>query len=134
VIVAERGEPGVRYVLGSENLEWSLVHRTISELCNLHGPHLTANHTMSYLIAVASEVYAAALDREPSVTRDQAAMVGRFYWYRHAPAAQLGYAPRPARQALAEATAWLLASPHLRSIAGAIRPSRELRRARNAVA
>ena len=40
-------------------------------------------------------------------------MVGRYYWYSHERAAALGYAPRPAREALAEAIAWLLSTPHI---------------------
>ena len=41
-------------------------------------------------------------------------MVGRFYWYSHARAAtELGYRPRPAREALAESVAFLVRSPHI---------------------
>jgi dihydroflavonol-4-reductase len=40
-------------------------------------------------------------------------MVGRYYWYDHARASSLGYHPRPARQALADAIAWLMKSGHI---------------------
>src|SRR5882724_154817 len=40
ILLAESGRPGWRYVLGSENLEWSAVHRAISELCGIPGPNL----------------------------------------------------------------------------------------------
>lgn len=113
-LAAERGTPGERYLLGAENLEWSLFHRWISELAGVPGPRVHVGCTQSYLTGAALELWAAFTRRPPSSTREQAKTVGRFYWYRHDKAArELGYAPRPGRQALAAAVAWLLASPHL---------------------
>jgi dihydroflavonol-4-reductase len=62
---------------------------------------------------VAYEVLAKLTGETPPTTRAQARMVGRFYWYSHDRAARFGFVPRPARQALAEALAWLVASPHV---------------------
>jgi dihydroflavonol-4-reductase len=62
-------------------------------------------------------------------------MVGRYYWYSYARAAALGYSPRPARRALAEALAWLSASPHVaRETRAAMRLSREVHDARRSLA
>jgi dihydroflavonol-4-reductase len=114
VLAAERGKPGERYVLGSENLEWPAIHRTISELCSVPGPHFYANHTSSYLAATAQEILSWLIHTKPLTTRTQAKMVGRYYWYSHdCAAAELGYKPRSARQALAQAIAWLVESPHI---------------------
>lgn len=112
-LAAERGSPGERYVLGAENWEWSLIHRTIAELCGLPAPRVMANHTSAYLAATAMEVMARLTGKPPASTRVQARTVGRFYWYSHDKIAALGYSPRPARQALAEAIAWLVTSPHI---------------------
>ena len=112
-LVAERGESGASYLLGSENWEWWRIHRTISQLCGIPGPLLTATHTSASLVAVAAELSAQLTGRTPSVTRAQARMVGRYYWYDHARASSLGYHPRPARQALADAIAWLMKSGHI---------------------
>ena len=132
VLAAKVGIPGERYVLGADNLEWSDVHRMISELCGMPGPHFTANHTVSFLAAAAQEVAARLTGRSPRVTRLQSKMVGRYYWYRYDRAAALGYAPQPSRRALAEAVAWLVASPHVsRGLRTAIRLSREVYEARN---
>jgi dihydroflavonol-4-reductase len=62
VLVAERGQPGERYTVGSENWEWSLIHRTISELCGVPGPYLMATHTSAYLAATAMELMAPRLN------------------------------------------------------------------------
>jgi dihydroflavonol-4-reductase len=130
VIAALHGKPGERYILGSENLEWSLIHRIISELCNVPGPSMYADTTLSYLASSAMEWLARIDKGQPDVTRAEAETIGRFYWYRHDRAGMLGYKPMPARRAIAEATAWLLKSDHLEpSLARVIRPTRELRTA-----
>jgi len=114
VLAASRGKPGMRYVLGSENLEWPQIHRLISEISGVAGPMLQANHTSAFLAATAQELFSWATRTRPLSTRTQAAMVGRYYWYAHDRAAsELGYAPRPARAALAGAIAWLARSEHL---------------------
>lgn len=118
VLLAESGRPGERYVLGGENLGWRQVHELIAELAAVGAPGWTATHTAAYLGATAEELRARFERRPPLVTREQAGMIGRWYWYAHDRAAALGYAPRPARDALARAVAWLAASDHV---------SRELR-------
>jgi len=117
-LAATRGTPSERYLIGSENLEWCTVHALVADLAGLDPPRIELNHGLSYLAATAEEVRARAEDRAPFITREQARMVGRYYWYSHAKAQRIGYAPRPARRALAEAIAWLAASSHV---------SRELR-------
>jgi dihydroflavonol-4-reductase len=114
VFAAEKGRRNERYLLGSENMEWSLIHRTVAELCGVPGPQFYANHTASYLAATAHELWAQFTKARPLTSREQAKMVGRFYWYSHAKAkAELGYDPRPARRALAEAIAGLVSGPHV---------------------
>lgn len=131
VLAAEAGTPGTRYVLGSENLEWLAIHRILSELCGVPGPTVYTNHTGAYIAAAAEELIAWVRRRPPNTTRVQAKMVGRYYWYRHDRSAALGFTPRPARQALAEAVAWLAASPHVsRRLRTTLKLSREVYRAR----
>jgi dihydroflavonol-4-reductase len=108
ILAAKRGKAGCRYVLGSENLTWQQVHGLISNLTGTFGPSLILNHTASYLAAAAAEASARLTGTRPVVTRDEAKMCGRFYWYSHKRIAALGYAPVSARRALAEAVAWLL--------------------------
>jgi dihydroflavonol-4-reductase len=114
VLAATRGRPGARYVIGSENLEWPAIHEIISDLCGVPGPHFQANHTSSFLAATAQELVSWLTQTRPLTSREQAKMVGRFYWYSHALAtSELGFKPRPARQALAEAIGWLLRSSQI---------------------
>ncbi len=113
LLAARRGRPGASYILGGENLHWVELHRLIAELLGLPGPALQATRFSSYLAAAGWELYAGLTGRRPPVTRDEARMVGRFYWFSHDLAATLGYRPTGARAALAVALSWLVASPHV---------------------
>jgi dihydroflavonol-4-reductase len=120
ILAAQRGRPGGSYILGAENLEWRQVHGIIADLAGLPAPLLTATRVSSYLAASGWELYALLTGTRPAVTRHEARMVGRYYWYDHSAAHALGYRPRPARLALAEAVSWLIASRH---VSGAVRRS-----------
>lgn len=112
-LAARRGEPGGQYILGSENLEWRELHAVVADLAGVEPPQMMSSHGLAYLAATYEEVRAGIGGRPPLGTREQAAMAGRYYWYRHAAAERLGYRPRPARDALAEAISWLAASRHV---------------------
>lgn len=113
LIAAQTGLAGERYVLGSENLEWSAIHRMISELCGISGPNWQANHTVSYVASGLAEVAATLTGKTPLTTRAQAQMIGRYYWYDHSKIAALGYQPQLARRAMAQAISWLVCSEHI---------------------
>lgn len=113
VLIAKKGLPGSCYLLGADNLNWEAVHRTIAELCGVSGPLFRANHTGSYLAALTHEISSFITGERPLVSRAQAKMVGRYYWYSSGRAGELGYAPRSSHHALIEAIAWLCASCHV---------------------
>ncbi len=131
VLLAVQGEPGARYVLGGENLSWRDIHALIADLTGVPPPRAVASAVTCYGLAVAEETRARLTGKPPLATRSQARMVGRYYWYSHARAAALGYRARPARQALAEAVAWLSPGPHVsRESRVAMRLGREVHAAR----
>ena len=113
VVIAEKGERGERYLVGSENMTWADIHQSIADLCGTRGPTLTATLTAAYLAASAMELAARWTKKPPASTRSEAKALGRYYWYRIDRAKALGYRPRSSRQALAQAIAWLLDSPHV---------------------
>jgi dihydroflavonol-4-reductase len=131
LLLAGHGQPGARYVLGGENLTWRQIHTLVADLTGVPRPAAEASAVGCYALAVVEEARARLTGRPPLATRAQARMVGRYYWYSHDRAAALGYQARPARQALAEAVAWLSASPHVsRESRMAMRLSREVHAAR----
>jgi dihydroflavonol-4-reductase len=113
VVLAKCGSPGESYLLGSENLTWQQIHTRIADLTGIRQPIFELNHTTAYLASTAEELRARLEGRAPLSTREQATMVGRYYWYSHLKAAQIGYAPCAAQDALIEAISWLVASPHV---------------------
>jgi dihydroflavonol-4-reductase len=113
LLIAEHGTAGQSYLLGSENLTWRQIHGMIAELAGVAPPRLELNHASAFLAATAEEIRAALAGLSALSTREQAAMVGRHYWYSHAKAAAMGYAPCSARDALIETISWLAASPHI---------------------
>jgi dihydroflavonol-4-reductase len=112
-LIAEHGAAGKSYLLGSANLTWQQIHSAIAELAGVAPPRLELNQTLAFLAASGQELSSAMRGRTPLSTREQAAMVGRYYWYSHAKAAGLGYAPVSAHAALIETISWLAASPHI---------------------
>ena len=56
VLVAERGTPGERYLLGGENVSWRLLHTLLAELAGVPGPFAEVSTTMAVLAAAASEL------------------------------------------------------------------------------
>jgi dihydroflavonol-4-reductase len=127
ILIAEYGSRGESYLLGAENLSWQQIHSSIAALTGTAPPNLALNRTLTFLAATAEELRAAIAHRPPHSTREQAAMVGRYYWYTHAKAASLGYAPASARTALAEAISWLAASAHCpREIRSGMRLAKEI--------
>lgn len=113
VILAERGEAGASYLLGSENLGWPDIHAMIGVLTGVGGPYLTLGRQGAALIARGGEALALLTGGQPASSTEQANMLGRYYWYSSERAAALGFAPKPAATALIEAVSWLAASKHI---------------------
>ncbi|GAA1027992.1 MULTISPECIES: NAD-dependent epimerase/dehydratase family protein [Amycolatopsis] len=113
VLLAEKGTPGERYLVGGENVTWQHFHELLSELTGGTGPRTFATHTSAYLAASALELAAKLTETTPLMTRAEAATMGQYYWYSSDKLARLGYQPRSARRALVEALGWLSTSPHV---------------------
>ena len=123
IIAAEKGVRGEKYILGSENLEWSEVHSIISELSGLPGPYVTAYYTSAFLASAFHELISTFTGEAPSSSRDQAKMVGHYYWYNHNKIRKLGFSPKSAKAALTAVVSWLAGSEH---IPASIRATMEL--------
>jgi dihydroflavonol-4-reductase len=108
-------------------MRWVEIHQTIADLCGVRGPTLTATLTAAYLAASAMEVAARWTKKAPASTRSEAKALGRYYWYRIDRAKALGYRPRSSRDALAQAIAWLIESPHVsHALRARLHPSAEV--------
>ncbi|MBI1776121.1 MAG: NAD-dependent epimerase/dehydratase family protein [Proteobacteria bacterium] len=110
-----RGRVGERYVLGGDNLTLAEMLGEIARLTGGRPPFLRLPRPTLFPIAVVAEAWARISGREPFVTLDGLRMAKKRMFFSSAKAVdELGYAPRPARQGLADAIAWFREAGYLR--------------------
>lgn len=113
VALLERGEPGERYLLGGEDVSWRTLHGLVADLAGVGQPVLELPAAAAWLAAGAAEAWGRVTSSQPVSTREEASTVGRYYWYASDRAREIGYAARPAREAVAASLAWLAIGPDL---------------------
>jgi dihydroflavonol-4-reductase len=107
VLALERGTVGERYILGSENLMLGELLALVAQSVGRRPPTIRLPMGLVWPIAVVAEGIAKVTGIEPMVTRDHAKMARKRMFFSSAKAAaELGYVPRPARVAIADAVAW----------------------------
>ncbi len=106
-LALERGTVGQRYILGSENLMLGDLLALVARSVGRRPPTIKLPMALVWPIAVVSEGLARLTGIEPMVTRDHAKMARKLMFFSSDKArAELGYAPRPARDAIGDAVAW----------------------------
>jgi dihydroflavonol-4-reductase len=110
-----RGQAGERYILGGENLMLAEILRRIAGIAGRKPPRLRLAIPAIWPLAIGAEAFARASGREPFVTRDALRMARKIMFFSSDKAQrELGYAPRPAELALADAIAWFRAAGMVR--------------------
>ncbi len=104
------GRVGERYVLGGDNLTLEAILTLIAGMAGRKPPSLRLSRHLLWPVAVAAQAYARLRpSAAPLVTRDELRMASKRMFFSSAKAQrELGYAPRPAGEALADAVAWFL--------------------------
>ena len=105
----ERGEPGRRYLLGGENLTLVGLLGVLSELTGVPVPRWRVPYPVGLAVAHFSEFWADRVTgRTPKATVTGVRLTRRtMHFDASRSLAALGLAPRPARESLADAVAWL---------------------------
>lgn len=107
LLAFEKGRVGERYILGGENMSLQAILGAVAEAAGRRAPKLKIPHGAILPIAYAAEAWARIFGGEPFATVDGVRMARKKMYFSHAKAARdLGYAPRPAGQALADAVRW----------------------------
>ena len=107
VLALERGRIGERYILGGDDMSLREIFVEISRLTGRTPPSVRLPADLLIPLAVACEWAARATGWNPLVTRDTLAMARKKMFFSSAKArAELGYAPRPALEAIADAVNW----------------------------
>lgn len=109
LLAAERGRPGERYILGAHNLTFEEIGHLIARVADRKPPRFRAPTGMMTRLAGVTELVSERITRRPPMMTPQsvAYMAGRYLWFSVDKArAELGYAPRPAEQAMRAAVQW----------------------------
>jgi len=114
LLAAERGAVGERYILGGENMSLAEIITEVARLAGRRPPMFKVPYAAILPIAVGAELMARLSGREPFTTLDGVRMSRKKMYFSSAKATRdLGYAPRPAQEAIADAVAWFEANGYL---------------------
>jgi dihydroflavonol-4-reductase len=114
LLAAGRGRVGERYILGGANMPLAEILAEVARLAGRPPPRLAVPYWLAYPAAVAAELGARITGRVPLATRDSVRMSRKKMYFTSAKAErELGYRPRPARAAIADAVAWFKANGYL---------------------
>ena len=109
-LALERGQAGESYILGGEDLSMSALLALVAEASGRRAPRLRLPLAPLVPVAFLNEAVARMARIEPRVTREMLAMARKKMFFSSAKAREaLGYAPRPAREAVRDAVAWFRA-------------------------
>jgi dihydroflavonol-4-reductase len=110
LLAAAKGVPGECYILGGEDMTLRRILAEIAALTGRPAPKVRLPHGLVLPIAYAAEAWTRLTGgAEPFVTVDGVRMAKKLMFFSSAKAERaLGYRPRPAREALAEAVAWFV--------------------------
>jgi len=111
LLALERGRIGQRYILGGENFALGDLVRLVCEVAGARKPFGQIPAGLLWPVALGMETAARLFGVEPLVTRDHLRMARKKMFFSSAKAMrELGYAPRPAREAVADAVSWFRAN------------------------
>jgi dihydroflavonol-4-reductase len=112
VLALENGRTGRSYILGGENLTLQQVLAELAALTGLPAPYGKVPKSLALAVAAVSElVEGRLLRRHPSVPLEAARMsTSQMSFDISRARAELGYAPRPAVEALEASARWFAAS------------------------
>lgn len=110
LLAHDKGEIGRRYVLGGEDMSLREILRLIAKIVGRKPPKIRLPHGLIMPVGYISEAFARALrsDKEPKVTVDAIRMARKkMFFSSNRAQRELGYAPRPAEEAIRDAIEWL---------------------------
>ncbi|MEZ5647651.1 MAG: NAD-dependent epimerase/dehydratase family protein [Alphaproteobacteria bacterium] len=116
LIAFAKGQIGRRYILGGENLSLRELLTTIAQMVGRSPPKIELNHNVVLPIAYAAEFWARLSGRkeEPFATVAGVKQARKLMYFKIDRAQrELGYAPRPAREAIQDAITWFIENKYL---------------------
>jgi dihydroflavonol-4-reductase len=107
LLACEKGRPGERYILGSENLTLAEILGTLARLAGRKAPTVRLPYAVAYAAGALSTAWAGLTRRPPRIPLEGVRMARKRMWVTHEKARrELGFDPAPAETALARAVEW----------------------------
>ena len=114
LLACEKGRGGERYILGGENLTLQQIFAKLEEISGLKAPKVKLPYAVAYAAGVVTTAWANVSGVEPRAPLDAVKMARKKMWVRHdKAAAELGYAPGSASNALRRAVEWFSANGYV---------------------
>jgi len=114
LLAAEHGTIGERYILGGENMSLADILGEVARVTGRRPPSFKVPYAVAGAVAAGAEMMARVTGREPFTTLDGVRMSRKKMYFSSAKAiGALGYTPRPAREAIADAVGWFEANGYL---------------------
>jgi dihydroflavonol-4-reductase len=115
LLAAEKGRIGERYILGGENMSLVEILAHVAQATGRRPPRLKVPYPVAFSAAAFGTAMARVTGREPFTTLDGVRMSRKKMYFSSAKAErELGYRPRPAREAIHDAVAWFAANGYLK--------------------
>jgi dihydroflavonol-4-reductase len=116
LLAFERGRIGERYILGGDDMTLKEILTVVTKLAGVAPPRYRVPHGVVLPIAHVVEGLAHLWPGfDPPMTADSVRMARKLMYFSSAKAVrELGYAPRPGRQALRDSLAWFLAHDYIK--------------------
>ena len=117
ILAAERGRFGERYILGSQDGNWTMLEtlKVLEEITGLPAPKVKIPYWFAARVAEVSEYAAYFTGKEPRATRAGVQMARSKMWFNPGKAVRdLGLPQTPPKQAFAEAIEWFRANGYVR--------------------
>lgn len=107
LLACERGRPGERYILGSENLTLAQILAKLAAITGRKAPSVRLPYAVAYCAGVCSTAWAGITGTPPRVPIEAVRMARKKMWVSHEKARrELGFEPGPAEAALRRAVEW----------------------------
>lgn len=110
-LACEKGKPGERYILGSENLTLQQIFETLSKISGIPAPSVRIPYPVAWLAGAVSTGWASLTGVEPRAPLDGVRMARKKMWVTVDKARrELGFHPAPAETGLRNAVEWFKAN------------------------
>jgi dihydroflavonol-4-reductase len=123
ILAAERGRPGERYILGTQNLSLLEIFRRLARITGIPAPRVRVPYAVAWLAAVGMEGVARLTGRPPEVPLTAVRMARKRMFFTAAKAVrELGLPQTPVDVALYDAVEWFVAHGYAPRPPSLVRP------------